>query len=70
MESWHRPTVMVIGDYPDVRLIPTMVPQAYFDLAQSLKMPALRTCMTLHQFRQRTKLDVNKNLMRDNRTKK
>ena len=69
MESWHRPTVMVIGDYPDVRLIPTMVPQAYFDLAQSLKMPILRTCMTLHQFRQRTKLDVNKNLMRDNRTK-
>jgi hypothetical protein len=70
MESWHRPTVMAIGEYPDVRLIPTMVPQAYFDLAQSLKMPALRTCMTIHQFRQRTKLDVNKNLVNDNRTKK
>jgi hypothetical protein len=35
-----------------------------------LKMPVLRTCMTLHQFRQRTKLDVNKNLVNDNRTKK
>ena len=42
---------------------PSMAPQAYFDLAESLKMPILRTCMTIHLFRQRTKLDVNKNLM-------
>lgn len=70
MDSWHRPTVIVFGEYPDVRLIPSMVPQAYFDLAQSLEMPVLRTCMTLHQFKQRAKLDVNKNLVRDNRTMK
>lgn len=68
MNSWYQPKVVALGTYPSTKLIPTSVPQAYFDLAECLNLRPLRTCMAMSQFKTATKLDISHNLQRDNRT--
>jgi transposase len=62
MEAIRDPLAMVQGDYPYNVVTPTKVSQLYLDLARILNLPALRTNMTLTQFRTSTKLDLSINL--------
>ncbi len=51
MEAIHEPLVLVQGEYPNNVVTPTQVSQAYLDLANILKLPVLKTNMTLTKFR-------------------
>jgi hypothetical protein len=62
MTAIHDPLVLVQGEYPANIVTPTMVPQTYLDLAEILKLPTLKTNMTLTKFRSSTKLDLTVNL--------
>lgn len=62
MAAIHNPLVLVQGEYPANVVTPTMVSQTYLDLAEILKLPKLKTNMTLTKFRSSTKLDLTVNL--------
>ena len=62
MEAICEPIALVQGDYPYNIVTPTQVTQLYLDLAKLLKLPPLKTNMTLTQFRSSTKLDLSVNL--------
>jgi len=62
METIHEPLVLVQGEYPNNVVTPTQVSQTYLDLAMILKLPVLKTNMTLTKFRSCTKLDLSINL--------
>lgn len=62
MEALRDPLALVQGDFPYNVVTPTKVSQLYLDLARILNLPALRTNMTLTQFRTSTKLDLSINL--------
>ena len=62
MEAIHEPLVLVQGEYPNNVVTPTQVPQTYLDLATILKLPVLKSNMTLTKFRSCTKLDLSVNL--------
>lgn len=62
MEAIHDPLVLVQGDYPNNIVTPARVSQTYLDLASILKLPQLKTNMTLTKFRSCTKLDLTVNL--------
>ncbi|WP_242864805.1 hypothetical protein [Youngiibacter fragilis] len=62
MAAIHNPLVLVQGEYPANVVTPTMVPQTYLDLAEILKLPTLKTNMTMTKFRASTKLDLTVNL--------
>lgn len=68
MDSWYQPQVVAVGEFPETKLIPITIPQAYFDLTACLDMPRLRTCMTMSQFKTATKLNISHTIQRDNRT--
>lgn len=56
------PIALVQGDYPYNIITPTQVSQIYLELAKLLRLPPLKTNMTLTQFRSSTKLDLSVNL--------
>ncbi|WP_407308090.1 hypothetical protein [Desulfosporosinus sp. SB140] len=58
IEALHEPLVLVQGEYPNNVVTPTQVSQTYLDLAKILKLPVLKTNMTLTKFRSCTKLDL------------
>jgi transposase len=62
MEAIHEPLVLVQGEYPNNVATPTQVSQTYLDLATILKLPVLKSNMTLTKFRSCTKLDLSVNL--------
>jgi transposase len=62
MEAIKEPLVLVQGDYPHNVVTPTKISKVYLELAKLMKLPTLRTNMTLTQFRSSTKLDLNINL--------
>lgn len=62
MQAIQDPLVLVQGDYPNNVVTPTQISQVYLDLATILKLPQLKTNMTLTRFRSCTKLDLTKNL--------
>ena len=62
MEAIKEPLVLVQGDYPHNVVTPTKISKVYLELANLMKLPTLRTNMTLTQFRSSTKLDLNINL--------
>ena len=62
MQAIQDPLVLVQGDYPNNVVTPTQISQVYLDLATILKLPQLKTNMTLTKFRSCTKLDLTKNL--------
>lgn len=62
MDAIHEPLVLVQGEYPNNVATPTQVNQTYLDLAKILKLPVLKTNMTLTKFRSCTKLDLTINL--------
>lgn len=62
MAAIHEPLVLAQGEYPNIVLTPTQVSQIYIDLATILKLPVLKTNMTLTKFRACTKLDLSQNL--------
>ena len=62
MEAIREPLVLVQGQYPNNVVTPTRVPQTYLDLATILKLPILKSNMTLTKFRSCTKLDLTINL--------
>ena len=62
MESIHEPLALVQGEYPNNVVTPTQISQTYLDLAKILKLPQLKTNMTLTKFRSCTKLDLTINL--------
>ncbi len=62
MEAIRHPLVLVQGEYPNNVVTPTRVSQTYLDLASILKLPSLKTNMTLTKFRSCTKLDLTINL--------
>lgn len=62
MEAIREPLAMIQGNYPHNVVTPTRVTKVYLELAKVLKLPVLRTNMTLTQFRSSTKLDLNVNL--------
>ena len=62
MQAIHDPLVLVQGDYPNNVVTPTQVSQTYLELAKILKLPQLKTNMTLTKFRSCTKLDLTINL--------
>lgn len=62
MQSIHDPLALVQGEYPNNVVTPTQVSQIYLDLAKILKLPKLKTNMTLTKFRSCTKLDLTVNL--------
>lgn len=62
MEAIREPVVLVQGEYPNNVVTPTRVSQTYLDLASILKLPSLKTNMTLTKFRSSTKLDLTVNL--------
>ncbi len=62
MEAIYKPLALVQGEFPDNVVTPTRVPQCYLDLAELLKLPPLKSNMTLTQFRKSTKLDLSINM--------
>ena len=62
MEALRNPMALVQGDFPFNVVTPTRVSQLYLELARIMQLPALRTNMTLTQFRVSTKLDLSVNL--------
>lgn len=62
MVAIREPIALAQGEYPNIVVTPTKVSQLYLDLAKLLGLPALRTNMTLTQFRASTKLDLSTNL--------
>jgi transposase len=62
MGAIHEPLALVQGEYPNNVVTPTQVNQTYLDLAAILKLPVLKTNMTLTKFRSCTKLDLSINL--------
>lgn len=62
MEAIHDPLVLVQGEYPSNIVTPTRLSQIYLDLTSILKLPQLKTNMTLTKFRSCTKLDLTINL--------
>lgn len=62
MEAIQEPLVLVQGEYPNNIVTPTRVSQTYLDLAELLKLPLLKSNMTLTKFRSCTKLDLTVNL--------
>jgi transposase len=62
MESIRDPLVLVQGEYPNNIVTPTRISQTYLDLAELLKLPLLKSNMTLTKFRSSTKLDLTVNL--------
>lgn len=62
MEAIREPLALVQGDYPHSVVTPTKVSKIYLELAKLMKLPTLKTNMTLTQFRSSTKLDLNVNL--------
>jgi len=62
MEAIKEPLVLVQGEYPNNVVTPTRVTQTYLDLASILKLPCLKTNMTLTKFRSCTKFDLTINL--------
>lgn len=62
MEAIHDPLALVQGDYPHNVVTPTKISKIYLELARLMKLPVLRTNMTLTQFRSSTKLDLSINL--------
>ena len=62
MESIQEPLALVQGEYPNNVVTPTQISQTYLDLAKILKLPQLKTNMTLTKFRSCTKLDLTINL--------
>lgn len=62
MEALHRPQVLVQGEYPRLVLTPLRVDKTYLALSRVLGMKALKTSMTLAQFKVSTKLSLSKNL--------
>ena len=62
MVAIREPIALAQGDYPNIVVTPTKVSQLYLDLAKLLGLPALRTNMTMTQFRSSTKLDLSTNL--------
>jgi len=62
MEAICQPIALVQGEYPSNIVTPTQVPQTYLDMATVLKLPSLKSNMTLTKFRSCTKLDLSINL--------
>ena len=62
MQAIQEPLALVQGEYPNNVVTPTQISQTYLDLAKILKLPQLKTNMTLTQFRSSTKLDLTINL--------
>lgn len=62
MEAIREPLVLIQGEYPNNIVTPTCVPQTYLDLSAILKLPALKSNMTLTKFRSCTKLALTTNL--------
>ena len=62
MEAIREPLALIQGDYPHIVVTPTKISKIYLELARLMKLPVLRTNMTLTQFRSSTKLDLNINL--------
>lgn len=62
MEAIREPLVLVQGEYPNNIVTPTRVTPTYLDLAELLKLPLLKSNMTLTKFRACTKLDLTANL--------
>ena len=62
MESIQEPLALVQGEFPNNVVTPTQIPQTYLDLAKILKLPQLKTNMTLTKFRSCTKLNLTINL--------
>ncbi len=62
MEAIREPLALVQGDYPHNVVTPTKISKIYLELARLMKLPVLRTNMTLTQFRSSTKLDLSVNL--------
>ena len=62
MDAVENPLVLVQGNYPNNVVTPTRISQTYLDLASILKLPQMKTNMTLTKFRACTKLDLTENL--------
>ncbi len=62
MDAIREPLALVQGTFPENVVTPTRVCQEYLDLAEILRLPTLKTNMTLTQFRSSTKLDLSINL--------
>jgi len=61
-KAFREPVALAQGVFPNIVVTPTTIPQEYLDLAEVLRMPPLKTNMTLTQFRATTKLDLSVNL--------
>lgn len=61
MRAIRDPLALVQGDYPYNIVTPTKISEIYLEIAKLMKLPALRTNMTLTQFRTGTKLNLNIN---------
>ncbi|MDP3486665.1 MAG: IS1634 family transposase [Bacillota bacterium] len=61
-KAFREPLALVQGVFPNNIVTPTRVPQEYLDLAEALNLPALKSNMTITQFRASTKLDLSVNL--------
>jgi hypothetical protein len=62
MEAFRHPLAIVLGNYPNNVVTPTLIPKVYLQLAELLGLPPLKTNMTLTNFRTATKLDLSLNL--------
>jgi transposase len=62
MDAIREPLALVQGVFPRNIVTPTRVSHEYLALAEILKLSALKTNMTLTQFRVSTKLDLSVNL--------
>lgn len=62
MKAIYSPLALVQGEHPSNVATPTHLTQTYLDLAEILKLPALKTNMTLTIFRSATKLNLSVNL--------
>ena len=62
MEAFSCPLAIVLGNYPNNVVTPTLIPKVYLQLAEVLGLPPLKTNMTLTNFRTATKLDLSLNL--------
>ena len=62
MEAIKEPIALVQGKFPKIVVTPTRISQTYLDLADILRLPTLKSNMTLTKFRTCTKLDLTENL--------
>lgn len=62
MRAIREPLAVVQGEFPHNVVTPIKVSKTYLDICSLMKMPVLRTNMTLTQFRKSTKLDLTTNL--------